>query len=134
MLGESPTLNTCTLVRVFCELCFKNIFWKQAIKSSSSMLSKTQHYLTLSSLYQSLTILQNMSFFHICSYSNCCFLCAASKIAVFVYLWEVARAFSGAVYSYFCNALCKSLCIFHVPAVFYIKRVFINFAKFTENM
>ena len=33
----------------------------------------------------------------------------------------------------FYTALCKSLCIFNVPAVFFIKCVLTNFAKFTEN-
>ena len=30
-------------------------------------------------------------------------------------------------------ALCKSLCISNVPAVFFVKRVLTNFAKFREN-
>ena len=30
-------------------------------------------------------------------------------------------------------SLCKSLCISNVPAVFFVKRVLTNFAKFTEN-
>ena len=36
-------------------------------------------------------------FFHICSYNKCCFLCAASKMFLYIHR-KVSEAFSGTVY------------------------------------
>ena len=48
-----------------------------------------------------------MLFFHICSYSNCCFLCAASRIVVFVYLQGSFRSFL-----YIFNNICDLVLLF----------------------
>ena len=76
---------------VFCEMLIKIIVLKQAIKkkqfySSSIYVVKDTKFLSFGSIYHPSTILQNMFVFHICNYSDCCFLCAASKIVVFVNL------------------------------------------------
>ena len=77
---------------------FKIIVLKQANKKqqlySSSIQPKAQNYFNFQFLIPPTYHTAILCFsFHICSYSNCCFLCAASQIVVLVYLLGGFRSF-----------------------------------------
>ena len=75
------------------------------------MLSKTQHYLTQSSLYHPHTILQNMFFFIFVAIAIAVF-CAQLVKQLFLYInKEVAGAFRGIAY-FLNHILCAQFCFF----------------------
>ena len=82
------------------------------LKNSSSLKSKTQNSLTLSSLYHPPIKLQNIYiYFHICSHSNCCLLCVVNKWT-FLYIYKEFQELSVVLHILFNSALCDLVLLF----------------------
>ena len=105
---------------------FKITVLKQSIKRWQLYIVKETKILLLSFHYTTHLQYCKLCFFHTCSYSNCCFLYAASKIVVFVYLLQVVSGAFSCIAYFFNNITCNLALLFRKNSLWASISLFIN--------